>query len=222
MPTVDLDAIRSRQAGAVAHLYSDRRPLANPGKAAGCAHDLVERDVPALLAEVDRLTHLLKQEDAAHGETIRDRDRAQSLADQLAAAIERITGVEIGEHSNANDPWENALQAATEYADDIAPDEPDEDDDKPWTHGTRLGREHRSVREHLVEDHGVPQAQVDAWSDGAVHGHHDGVHRKICAYAENLPHPAPGELGKCQCSTFPMAGGAADCPNHVPGATPVS
>jgi hypothetical protein len=25
----------------------------------------------------------------------------------------------------------------------------------------------------------------------------------------------------CQCSSFPMAGGVADCPNHVPGAVPV-
>ena len=27
--------------------------------------------------------------------------------------------------------------------------------------------------------------------------------------------------GKCQCSSFPMARGAADCPNHVPGSVPV-
>lgn len=33
--------------------------------------------------------------------------------------------------------------------------------------------------------------------------------------------PAPKRTGVCQCSTFPMAGGAADCPNHVPGAVPV-
>lgn len=63
----------------------------------------------------------------------------------------------------------------------------------PWTHGTRLGRDHRSVRQHLVEDHGVSQAQADAWSDGAVHGHHDGVHRDTWAYAHDLVHPAPGD-----------------------------
>lgn len=28
---------------------------------------------------------------------------------------------------------------------------------------------------------GVSQGQVDAWSDGAVHGHHDGVHRTTWA-----------------------------------------
>lgn len=63
----------------------------------------------------------------------------------------------------------------------------------PWTHGTRLGRDHRSVRRHLVEDHGVHQDQVDAWLDGAVHGHHDAVHRRTWAYAEDLAHPAPGD-----------------------------
>ncbi len=62
-----------------------------------------------------------------------------------------------------------------------------------WTHGTRLGRDHRSVRQHLVEDHGVAQAQVDAWSDGSVHGHHDGVHQLTWAYAKDLAHPAPGD-----------------------------
>jgi hypothetical protein len=70
------------------------------------------------------------------------------------------------------------------------------DDHKPadsWTHGTRLGRAHRSVRQHLIEDHGVSQDQVDAWSDGAVHGHHDGVHRTTWAYAEDLAHPGPGD-----------------------------
>lgn len=67
------------------------------------------------------------------------------------------------------------------------------DDQPPWTHGTHLGRGHRSVRQHLTEDHGVSQGQVDAWSDGAVHGHHDGVHRTTWAYAEDLAHPAPGD-----------------------------
>jgi hypothetical protein len=64
----------------------------------------------------------------------------------------------------------------------------------PWTHGTQLGREHRSVRQHLVEDHGVRQDQLDEWSDGAVHGHHDSVHSRTWAYAEDLPHPAPGDI----------------------------
>jgi diadenosine tetraphosphate (Ap4A) HIT family hydrolase len=95
-----------------------------------------------------------------------------------------------------DDPW------ITQRNPDREPGEPDSTTPDRWTHGTRLGREHRSVRRHLVEDHGVDQAQVDAWSDGAVHGHHDGVHGKTWAYADNLPHwpqfgdykdPAAGE-----------------------------
>lgn len=61
-----------------------------------------------------------------------------------------------------------------------------------WTHGTRLGREHRSVRQHLIEDHGENPAKVERWSDGAVHGAHDGAHGATWAYAQNLPHPAGG------------------------------
>lgn len=69
----------------------------------------------------------------------------------------------------------------------------DEPSSPPWTHGSRLGREHRSTRQHLIEDHGVSPDQVAAWSDGAIHGHHDGVHRETWAYAYDLVHPAPGD-----------------------------
>jgi hypothetical protein len=31
----------------------------------------------------------------------------------------------------------------------------------------------------------------------------------------------PKTIGVCQCSSFPMAGGEVDCPNHVPGAVPL-
>jgi hypothetical protein len=50
------------------------------------------------------------------GQLIDEHDRATAMADRLAEVIARVTGVEVGEHSNMNDPWENALQAATEYA----------------------------------------------------------------------------------------------------------
>jgi hypothetical protein len=60
-----------------------------------------------------------------------------------------------------------------------------------WVHGTRLGRDHRSVRQHLVEDHGCSPGHVGALSDGGVHGMHDGAHGVTWAYAEDLPH-TPG------------------------------
>lgn len=43
-----------------------------------------------------------------------ERDHAENMADQLAAQISAITGHAIGEHTSANDPWCNALQAARE------------------------------------------------------------------------------------------------------------
>lgn len=41
---------------------------------------------------------------------LKDRDRYHEMADELADAIAKHFGVEIGEHSNMNCPWENALE----------------------------------------------------------------------------------------------------------------
>lgn len=53
--------------------------------------------------------------DRALGEAIDQRDRYHEVADDLAAHIARITGVDIGEHSSANCPWQNAIEAAEQY-----------------------------------------------------------------------------------------------------------
>jgi hypothetical protein len=63
----------------------------------------------------------------------------------------------------------------------------------PWVHGTRLGREHRSLDVHLVEDHGADPDEVAKLSDGGAHGDHDGRHGETWAYAKDLPHPAPND-----------------------------
>jgi len=74
-------------------------------------------DVPALLAEVDRLRFQvadlkakLRDEGLAHSQTIDERDNAQEWADKLAAAI--APGEIRGEHSSSNNPWANALDYA--------------------------------------------------------------------------------------------------------------
>jgi hypothetical protein len=59
----------------------------------------------------------LKREERAHGQTIEERDYAQDMADELAAAIVALTVggdvVEaIGEHTSANCPWKQALELA--------------------------------------------------------------------------------------------------------------
>lgn len=46
---------------------------------------------------------------------IDERDRYHEMADDLAGHIAAITGVDIGEHSSANCPWQNAIEAAEAY-----------------------------------------------------------------------------------------------------------
>ncbi len=53
----------------------------------------------------------LQDEERAHEHTIAERDRAEEWADRLAGAISEFTSVDIGEHSNLNRPWVNALDA---------------------------------------------------------------------------------------------------------------
>ncbi|WP_414611801.1 hypothetical protein [Stenotrophomonas muris] len=57
----------------------------------------------------------LLAEERSHSETIDQRDRCEEVADELADHIARITGVATGEHSSANCPWQNAIDAAEEY-----------------------------------------------------------------------------------------------------------
>lgn len=40
---------------------------------------------------------------------IQERDAAQEWADRLAQGIARVFGEDVGEHSNKNCPWDNAM-----------------------------------------------------------------------------------------------------------------
>ena len=64
------------------------------------------------LAEVERQRAEVAETDRALMQVIPECDERGDAADVLAEAIARLTGVEIGEHSSANDPWRNALDAA--------------------------------------------------------------------------------------------------------------
>jgi hypothetical protein len=69
-----------------------------------------DRAVFAALLERARAAERARdEEERAHLETIDQRDRAEDAADRLAYAIAPME--EIGEHSNLNDPWQNALDA---------------------------------------------------------------------------------------------------------------
>lgn len=57
----------------------------------------------------------LESLDRALEGVIDQRDRYHEIADDLAGHIAAITGVDIGEHSSANCPWQNAIEAAEVY-----------------------------------------------------------------------------------------------------------
>ncbi|MDP5858760.1 hypothetical protein P3858_29680 [Pseudomonas aeruginosa] len=69
----------------------------------------LEQDRDAALARVAELERELRNEENAHTTTIEQRDNAEHWADQLANAIAERFGVDIGEHSNLNCPWNEAL-----------------------------------------------------------------------------------------------------------------
>lgn len=50
---------------------------------------------------------------------LEERDNAEDWAEQLANDISAVTGIDIGEHSNMNNPWANALEALHTYFDSL-------------------------------------------------------------------------------------------------------
>jgi hypothetical protein len=71
---------------------------------------------------LESLATQLAREEACHGTTIDERDRAQDAADELANRIVALTvGVDeveaIGEHTSANNPWQRAIELADESID---------------------------------------------------------------------------------------------------------
>jgi hypothetical protein len=56
-------------------------------------------------------------------QVLEERDRAEEMCDELSRAIAQHLGVKIGEHSNLNQPWENALEAIRAAA-PLAPEPP--------------------------------------------------------------------------------------------------
>lgn len=65
--------------------------------------------------ECVRLREEAAKQDRALEEVMTERDRAEAYADQLAQCIAEMTGAEIGEHSNLNCPWEEAIEACAQF-----------------------------------------------------------------------------------------------------------
>lgn len=68
-------------------------------------------DVPALLAEVERLRALADRHEQAALVAIAQRDEREDLLNKFAYKVGPVEV--IGEHSSANDPWVNALDMVT-------------------------------------------------------------------------------------------------------------
>ncbi len=99
--------------------------------------------------------------DRALGEAIDQRDRYHDMADDLAGHIAAITGADIGEHSSANCPWQNAIEAAEEYKAAQAVDlEP-----RPMNTAPRDGTMVRLLV--LFDDHATEDKNGPAWTIGA-------------------------------------------------------
>lgn len=69
------------------------------------------------LTEAEKKHVELIHEQARHSKTVRDLEYTQSVLDDFVATVQDLTGEYYGEHSNENDPWENALNALQEMAD---------------------------------------------------------------------------------------------------------
>lgn len=67
------------------------------------------------LAVIKQLQSELQSARDEIDKAVNERDRAEDMADKLADAIEKITGKDVGEHSNLNQPWGKALEFAGEY-----------------------------------------------------------------------------------------------------------
>jgi hypothetical protein len=89
-----------------------RSRLAEADDALAIARFNCEAQAQANIALEKRLAEAERDMDQLIGE----RDHAQGMADKLADAIATLLGVEIGEHSNMNCPWEQALEAFEERA----------------------------------------------------------------------------------------------------------
>lgn len=88
-------------------------------------NDLITAATSGLFVEIGKVIEHMKAQqtriadlerenarlDAALDEEISNRDQYHEWADRLAAEIARYFGVDIGEHSNANNPWEQAYEA---------------------------------------------------------------------------------------------------------------
>ncbi len=122
-------------------------------------HPRAISEISTLRAENARLTADHRDELA---ELFKERDAAEDMADQLAAQIAAITGVDIGEHSSANCPWRNALMAAAEFG-------PGPDEHPTWRDAAVAEKVRRIAVERSVLDLKLCESQRLVMRPGQVY-----------------------------------------------------
>lgn len=99
------------------HLHDGEHPRGTglglrPGTVVRTLREAIALAAPLLVADpAERSAPSRPYDDALWDQTLKERDNYQEWADKLAAAIAKHLGVEIGEHSNMNNPWAEALDA---------------------------------------------------------------------------------------------------------------
>jgi hypothetical protein len=115
-------ALASNKAAAVA--VGDLVAVPRELLGAACSAIDKKRDAPNVLAKLREITFAPKAaavaarptDDALWDQTLTERDNYHEWADKLANAIAEHFGIEIGEHSNLNNPWAVALEALENMA----------------------------------------------------------------------------------------------------------
>lgn len=95
-------------------------------------------------------------DDKPWDQTLQERDSYHKWADRLAAAIAAHTGVDIGEHSNVNNPWQEALDAL------------------PWQPSETQGRRQMTDAARDVLAERERQISAEGWTPDHDDGHDPG------------------------------------------------
>lgn len=112
-------------------------------------------DVPVLLAEVARLRAELEQADRDLGHELANVERLHEVADKLAYAIAPVEV--IGEHSDHNDPWDNAYEELFSQRKELA--------------DTAMMRDfNQRSAEHIAGKRDLAEVAIASWDRGEISG----------------------------------------------------
>lgn len=138
------------------HDLASESPCLTEDKIGSIRRQFGERPIIAeLLKEVDRLTAENRRLTRSLNDTMDDRERAQTMADRLAYAIAPVET--IGEHSDMNDPWDNACEELHRQRQELA--------------DTAMMRDFNGrSAEHIAAKRNLAEAAIASWDRGEIDG----------------------------------------------------